>query len=90
MPRAFHHLNQRNGWIDPERSLAAAVIKEHLVTGEAVAHGLSDGFSHARLSRQNSQRDGGVEKGVREQPHTSAVETYREVTYYVDKCGEGN
>src|SRR5919199_1602517 len=71
--------------------LLAALIKEHLVTGDAVgSRVLSDRFSHgygwspATIRNVMAELE---EAGLVEQPHTSAgrVPTDKGYRYYVDK-----
>ena len=72
------------------QALLAALIKEHLVTGEAVgSRVLSDGFSHAYGWSPATIRNVMAEleeAGFVEQPHTSAgrVPTDKGYRYYVD------
>src|SRR5258708_1108551 len=72
------------------QAVLSAIIKEHLVTGEAVGcHALSDGFeegggwSSATIRYVMGELE---EAGLLEQPHTSAgrVPTDQGYRYYVD------
>src|ERR1041384_5022357 len=92
MPRRASNLqhNEKNP-LDPRAEvLLAALIKEHLVTGEAVgSRVLSDRFSHgygwspATIRNVMAELE---EAGLVEQPHTSAgrVPTDKGYRYYVD------
>ena len=78
----------------PARVLLAALIKEHLVTGEAVgSRVLSDRFSHgfgwSPATIRNVMADL-EEAGFVEQPHTSAgrVPTDKGYRYWSTTCSE--
>src|SRR5258705_13326589 len=92
MPRRTSNLQSSEQSRHDSRSevLLAALIKEHLVTGEAVgSRVLSDRFSHgfgwspATIRNVMSDLE---EAGFGEQPHTSAgrVPTDKGYRYYVD------
>jgi heat-inducible transcriptional repressor len=92
MPRRTTNIQSpEQGSLDSRAQvLLAALIKEHLVTGEAVgSRVLSDGFSHAYgwspATIRNVMSDL-EEAGYVEQPHTSAgrVPTDKGYRYYVD------
>ncbi len=92
MPRRPSNIpTSEQGGLDPRaQALLAALIKEHLVTGEAVgSRVLSDAFSHAYgwspATIRNVMAD--LENsGYVEQPHTSAgrIPTDKGYRYYVD------
>ena len=92
MPRRTSNIPSNEvGALDPRaQALLAALIKEHLVTGDAVgSRVLSDGFSHAYgwspATIRNVMAD--LENtGYVEQPHTSAgrIPTDKGYRYYVD------
>src|SRR5688572_22599289 len=92
MPRRTSNIQSaEQGSLDSRAQvLLAALIKEHLVTGEAVgSRVLSDGFSHAygwspaTIRNVMSELE---EAGFVEQPHTSAgrIPTDKGYRYYVD------
>src|SRR5919106_4818184 len=92
MPRRASNLQHiEKNPLDPRAEvLLAALIKEHLVTGEAVgSRVLSDRFSHgygwSPATIRNVMADL-EEAGLVEQPHTSAgrVPTDKGYRYYVD------
>src|SRR5713226_8358498 len=72
------------------QAVLSAIIKEHLVTGEAVgSHAISDRFEHAAGWSSATIRNvmGDLEEsGLLEQPHTSAgrIPTDKGYRYYVD------
>jgi heat-inducible transcriptional repressor len=92
MPRRSSSLQSTNRDLPDSRSQAvlAAIIKEHLVTGEAVgSRVLSDRFAHAAGWSSATIRNVMAEleeTGFVEQPHTSAgrVPTDKGYRYYVD------
>ena len=77
------------------QAVLSAIIKEHLVTGEAVgSHALSDRFEHAAGWSSATIRYvmGELEEaGLLEQPHTSAgrIPTDQGYRYYVDNILDG-
>ncbi|MGH9880000.1 MAG: heat-inducible transcriptional repressor HrcA, partial [Pyrinomonadaceae bacterium] len=92
MPRRRSNLQttEREGPDSRGEAVLAAIIKEHLVTGEAVgSRVLSDRFSHghgwgaATIRNVMAELE---EAGLVEQPHTSAgrVPTDKGYRYYVD------
>src|SRR5512132_971130 len=92
MPRRSSNLqtSEKNTPDSRGQAVLAALIKEHLVTGEAVgSRVLSDRFSHghgwspATIRNVMSELE---EAGLVEQPHTSAgrVPTDKGYRYYVD------
>ena len=92
MPRRTSNIQSvEQGSLDSRAQvLLAALIKEHLVTGEAVgSRVLSDGFAHAYgwspATIRNVMSDL-EEAGFVEQPHTSAgrIPTDKGYRYYVD------
>ena len=98
MPRRASTIstNETVGLDSRAQALLAALIKEHLVTGEAVgSRVLSDGFSHAYGWSPATIRNVMAElenTGYVEQPHTSAgrIPTDKGYRYYVDNMlGEG-
>jgi len=92
MPRrASNNPSNEPGALDQRaQALLAALIKEHLVTGEAVgSRVLSDGFAHAYGWSPATIRNVMSElenSGYVEQPHTSAgrIPTDKGYRYYVD------
>src|SRR5688572_24247687 len=92
MPRRTSNIpsNEAGALDHRAQALLAALIKEHLVTGDAVgSRVLSDGFSHAYgwspATIRNVMAD--LENtGYVEQPHTSAgrIPTDKGYRYYVD------
>src|SRR5215217_5879795 len=92
MPRRASNLQStEKGTLDSRAEvLLAALIKEHLVTGEAVgSRVLSDRFSHASGWSPATIRNVMAEleeAGLVEQPHTSAgrVPTDKGYRFYVD------
>src|SRR5688572_32884075 len=92
MPRRTSNIpsNEAGALDHRAQVLLAALIKEHLVTGEAVgSRVLSDGFAHAYgwspATIRNVMSDL-EEAGFVEQPHTSAgrIPTDKGYRYYVD------